>query len=596
MTLRRELSLLFGGILLVFVALVVGTGYFQLRDSLAQELKKQFSPQPFLQLVEVEREVLVERSRALVKNQEINAYRRELLPQGEMADPEEALAKVLRAARAGKDPEYRTRLFTLYDQTLGRLEGTARSSSNDLIVVISEYGQVMMEVLGSTYEDFARDPNLAVTVETLKDTPIMDAIVNDLEDSNGGFLIYPDKKLYLYGSSWFLKGDFFEGAALVGREVNRKFLQRVAGDASVFVIFEHGVVGSDEDSQALGEVMRSQVDEGRMPDETWKSGGRTYLVKHAPLTQVVGEQEFTRGHIFFLADLSVVEKKALDQARSILLMGLAAMALALLTIPAVAVRVTAPIVRLSRAMKGVGEGRLEKVDLDQKTSLEVRDAAVSFNEMVIGLRQKKVLEHFVPEGTIQELHASQGAAPELGGERLERTIMFSDLRGFTSMSERLPAKQVVEVLNRYLEVMSRAIREQGGDINEFIGDAILAVFEDPNASVRAARDMNEALLLLHQETDLPELKNLRQGIGLHTGDLVEGNIGDLGGRLKRAVIGDTVNLAARIQDRSRDGRHTCIFLSGTTKALLTEEFDLELFGNEDFKGKSEPVEVWEVRS
>jgi adenylate cyclase len=247
-------------------------------------------------------------------------------------------------------------------------------------------------------------------------------------------------------------------------------------------------------------------------------------------------------------------------------------------------------------MTAVGDGRLEPLEKERfSTITEVKEAANSFNQMVIGLRQKKVLEHFVPEGTRKEIEALQGRTTGLGGQRWERTIMFSDLRGFTSMSEKLAPDEVMAVLNKYLHVMSRAIRLNGGDINEYIGDAILAVFESPDAAVKGAIAMNEELIKLREDTSIAALSGLAQGIGLHTGPLVEGNIGEENRRLKRAVVGDTVNLAARIQDRSRDGSHSCIFLSQDTKDRLTESVDLVYFGEEEFKGKAVPVPVWEVK-
>jgi adenylate cyclase len=295
--------------------------------------------------------------------------------------------------------------------------------------------------------------------------------------------------------------------------------------------------------------------------------------------------------------MAEVEAVAFAQSRQSLLAGLAAILVALALVPFVARRFTGPIGTLSQAMKDVGEGSLEQIPPEQISSIrEVRDASLSFNQMVIGLRQKKALETFVPEGTRQEVEASGGATPELGGVRVERTILFSDLRGFTSMSERLTPSQVMEVLNLYLERMTRAIRLQGGDINEYIGDAILAVFESPDAAVRAARVMCQELAELHKDASVEELKGLGQGIGLHTGQIVEGNIGERNARLKRAVVGDTVNLAARIQDRSREGKFTCIFLSQDTRDRLSEPVPLEFFGNEQFKGKADPVPVWEIKA
>ena len=173
--------------------------------------------------------------------------------------------------------------------------------------------------------------------------------------------------------------------------------------------------------------------------------------------------------------------------------------------------------------------------------------------------------------------------------------MFSDLRGFTSMSEKMTPDEVMAVLNKYLHVMSRAIRLNNGDINEYIGDAILAVFESPDDAVRAGVAMTKELEELRKDTSIAALAGLAQGIGLHTGPLVEGNIGEENKRLKRAVVGDTVNLAARIQDRSRDGSFSCIFLSQSTKEKLTTDVELVHFGDEEFKGKAEPIPVWEVK-
>ena len=591
---------------MVFVAVVIWLSYGMLRASSEARIREKISPEPVRRVAGADAERLVERSRALVKNPLINDYRRDVLFVSGEGDLAQAITAKLRGARDPGSPDHGA-LATLYEQSMGLIESTAQTLIGDLFVMVSEDGHVIVEVIGKTSDSFVQEPDYSTSVERLdglSDSRIMEAVLNEGNDSAAGFLVYPDKNLYLYGSSWFLKRDIFEGAALIGVQVDQDYLQEIVisdegeGEVLVAVAYEHGVVGVNSDSENLGRELKESFGAAVEPPRNWRSSdGRDFVIETAPLYLNFGYHDLgTSGRIYLLYDVRAVKQQAAEESRSLLYIGLAAFAITLLLIPLVTGRVTVPIVKLSEAMSAVGEGKLERLKLTQGAALEVSEATASFNEMVIGLRQKKVLEHFVPEGTIQELEATEGAAPELGGERLERTIMFSDLRGFTSMSERLPAKQVVEVLNRYLEVSSKAIRENGGDINEFIGDAILAVFESADASVRAARAMNQALLELHKETDLPELKALRQGIGLHTGELVEGNIGERGGRLKRAVIGDTVNLAARIQDRSREGRHTCIFLSGATKALLTEEFDLELFGNEEFKGKSEPVEVWEVRS
>ena len=604
MTLRRELSLFFGGLLLVVLSLVVGLNYTGLRATLESGLRKQFSPQPFLSAAKSERQLLLERSRGLVSNQLINNYRRDVLSSLSSAENSaEALADG-RADQGAAGKKLHAELTTLYDQALGVLSGTGTESASDLIVITGDDGRVLLETLGVTYEGFADKPTLGVKAESLTELDLWEATLAN--GGSRGYQVYPNGKLYLFGTSWFLKGEYFDGVALVGTAVDREFLGAIAGDSLVYVEYGDSVVGATDAAEALGKEIRGRSFTSG-DSEVWQSvDGKSYLFKAENLKSYYADpasvaesslEPKTVGRIVFLRDLAEVRAAAFAQSRQTLVLGLAALAVALLLVPLLARRFTGPVGALSRAMLGVGEGTLEQIPEGEISSIrEIENASRAFNQMVVGLRQKKALETFVPEGTRQEVEASGGATPELGGKRVERTILFSDLRGFTSMSERLSPTQVMEVLNLYLESMTRAIRLQGGDINEYIGDAILAVFETPDAAVRAARDMCRELTRLHASSDVEELQGLGQGIGLHTGPIVEGNIGEKNARLKRAVVGDTVNLAARIQDRSREGKFTCIFLSGDSKAKLSEEVPLEFFGDEQFKGKAELIPVWEVRN
>lgn len=606
MSLRQELSLLFGGLIVLVLSLVVGVSYSGLRTTLEGGIKEQLSPQLFLQVLDADSKLLAERARVNEAHVASRNFLRKLM--GELAKDTSAEERPMRLAKARSGhPEEEALsglLWSAYDRTVESFKDV--DPPHDLVAVFGDEGGTLTELLGGvTSDDFAADDfSIAVVLSNLKKHPLWKW---SLEYGHiRGCLVYPDGKLYLYGVNPLFKGQrerrVFEGLNLVGTEIDREYLKQRTGGALAFVSYEDTVIGINDEVERWGKVLVNSVT-GPTP-EIWTSpDGKTFVIKSAPLLssfdppQEGGQVGVEVGRVYFIRDYAEVEAAANQQASRSLLLGLAALLAALLAVPLVARRFTGPIGALSSAMKSVGDGGLEQIPESQISSItEVKEASLSFNEMVIGLRQKKALEAFVPEGTRQEVEQSGGEMPELGGQRLERTIMFSDLRGFTAMSERLPAGQVMEIINKYLHAMSAEIRKEGGDINEYIGDAILAVFADPDASVRAARKMNTALKALHDQATTEELKGLSQGIGLHTGFIVEGNIGEAGTRLKRAVVGDTVNLAARIQDRSRDGAHTCIFLSGDTKDKLSEEFDLEFFGDEDFKGKAEPVPVWEVRS
>ena len=205
----------------------------------------------------------------------------------------------------------------------------------------------------------------------------------------------------------------------------------------------------------------------------------------------------------------------------------------------------------------------------------------------------RVLEKYVPQGARNELERYRGGPVVLGGARVRRAILFSDLRGFTTMSERLSADTVVGLLNEYLQAMTGVILAHEGDVNEYIGDAILAVFRDSRVAVSAAMAMQAALEKLRREAENPELRALRMGIGIHFGDVVEGNIGTPE-RMKFGVVGDTVNTAARIQDRSRDGKATCVLVSDDVRAEVEPAYELELVGDLALKGKAGTMRVYEI--
>lgn len=618
MKLRVQLSLFFGGLMAAVLTLVVVTNYNRLHSTLEKDLERQFSLEPYLQVADVERTLLLERANALVDRVPVLNGVRSV--NRILEDPGKGLS-ALNKLRESPDHDAGV-LSSIYDQMLQVLSRVEADEGQDLVVLASFDGTIIAEAFNEVLGKVS--PTLKVTTASLEKEKLW-SVLGQL-DSGRGYLIYPNGNLYLYGFASFRSRYKYEGVAVVGEEVDRKFLSQLgtmdsahtAGHSEdeqtmAVVVFGDKVVANSDAAEKVGRELSKA--KGVTEGDWTAAGGKTFLVKSAPLySYYLSSKEQKKfsdlgltadlpsndevGRVFLLKDASGIQRAAFEGARETLVVGVLALAVTLLVIPLLANRLTGPIEFLSEAMKKVGEGELKplpQTDRQLSSITEVKDAAESFNQMVIGLKQKRILEHFVPEGTRREIEELQGGTAELGGKRWERTIMFSDLRGFTSMSESMTPDEVMAVLNKYLHVMSKAVRENGGDINEYIGDAILAVFETPDQAVKAGIAMSHALVELRKDTSIKALAGLSQGIGLHTGPLVEGNIGEENRRLKRAVIGDTVNLAARIQDRSRDGKHSCIFLSQSSKDRLSEEFDLVFFGDESFKGKAEPVPVWEVR-
>jgi len=296
--------------------------------------------------------------------------------------------------------------------------------------------------------------------------------------------------------------------------------------------------------------------------------------------------------------LGRVEAMIAATLRSALLAVSGLMLAALIAAWMMARTVTRPVLELATLMDRVGEGDLEK-EATVTGNHEVSHLGEAFNDMLAGLRQKRVLEKYVPMGARADIEGDRAGKLELGGHRVRAAILFSDLRGFTSLSERLTPREVVSMLNEYLEMMSGPIHDHKGDINEYVGDAILAVFrcgDDKNGAlnaVKAAWQMQARLRTLREKTQNEEVRKLIMGIGIHVGDIIEGNIGSRD-RVKYGVVGDTVNLSARIQDRSRDGTLSCIFVSSAAQAELNAEFKAVSLGEMTFKGKKNPVEVFEI--
>lgn len=234
---------------------------------------------------------------------------------------------------------------------------------------------------------------------------------------------------------------------------------------------------------------------------------------------------------------------------------------------------------------------------------EVSELAHGFNEMVSGLKRGAWVEetfgrYVSPE--VRDLILS--GRVELGGQVRTATVLFADIRGFTALSERLAAPEVVRMLNDYLDRMVEVVIRNGGTIDKFIGDAIMATFgvpvarsvkEDAQAAVRAALEMAHALDLWNAERGRAGEAPLDIGIGVHTGQVVAGNIGSRR-KTEYTVIGDTVNTASRLESITKQigeriliSRATCEQLDGTVACAP--------LGPVELKGKSQPLEVFAVR-
>lgn len=264
--------------------------------------------------------------------------------------------------------------------------------------------------------------------------------------------------------------------------------------------------------------------------------------------------------------------------------------------------ISRPIKKMVTAMKKVSKG-----DLNQTVRIRRKDEigllGWSFNHMTEGLREKEKIKNtfnkFVSSEVAEEVLKS-GDALKLGGEYKEVTMFFSDIRSFTSMSEKMTPHEVISMLNEYLSLMTDIILEHKGVIDKYVGDEIMAVWgapikreNDPELCVRSAVTQLEALKKLNKERVERGDPEVRIGIGINTGQVVSGNMGSEK-RLDYTVIGDNVNLASRLCDNAgKKGLHDIIITESTynaVKDIITAKEVEPIY----VKGKEKPIRIFEV--
>ena len=184
----------------------------------------------------------------------------------------------------------------------------------------------------------------------------------------------------------------------------------------------------------------------------------------------------------------------------------------------------------------------------------------------------------------------------LTGKRLNVTILFTDIRGFTSFTERVCEEQgpeaVVKILNEYMARMVAIILKYHGHVNKFTGDGILAVFSDDD---EAALPGDHALRTVRCATEIVTLPSQFQtGSGIHTGLVVVGNVGSVD-KMEYTVLGDTVNLAARLESLNKE-YHTKLLMSGATQSMLGNQVETVLLGEAPVRGKALPIRLYTVAS
>jgi adenylate cyclase len=324
--------------------------------------------------------------------------------------------------------------------------------------------------------------------------------------------------------------------------------------------------------------------------------GGPYVTQQFPIEGIDGS------HTTLLLAYSLDEKLAPTRAlqRKLLEIGLLFLAVGALLGIRVARDVSEPVRRLATHTEVIARPDYKtKIRLDRGD--ELGQLATALNHMSDRLAEAELDRDLVNKGLSPQVAAEMRRHGELGGALREVTVLFADLRGFTTLSERLPPDQLLRLLNRCFERLVPEIESRGGIVDKFVGDEIMALFGTPQAlpdaadqALRAALGMRQALAALNLELAAKGQPAIACGIGLNTAPVIAGNIGTAA-RLNYTVIGDGVNLAKRIESATRDLGADLLVSNSTLRAAHGRYATRDL-GEITVKGRTAPVRVFALDS
>ncbi|HEV8229114.1 MAG TPA: adenylate/guanylate cyclase domain-containing protein [Candidatus Limnocylindria bacterium] len=221
---------------------------------------------------------------------------------------------------------------------------------------------------------------------------------------------------------------------------------------------------------------------------------------------------------------------------------------------------------------------------------------VALGALFLELDRRRGLERFLPPTVVERVVS--GDPLRLEGERQTVTILFADLRGSTALAERLRPEEIVAVLNTYLRIMARAVIDEGGILDKFLGDGLMAIFgamgdqtHGAAAAARAALAMRSRITSLNAERGARGEPVVLFGVGMHTGDVVLGAVG-LPERSDYTAIGDTVNTASRMESLTKEYQVDAVLSSDTAGHLHDDGIELRALGLAQVRGKAAAVEVF----
>ena len=315
-----------------------------------------------------------------------------------------------------------------------------------------------------------------------------------------------------------------------------------------------------------------------------------------------GDEPWLIGTYFRDTDVNS-ELRRLERA---MIAGVTLLVLSMIIAVLLARQISRPIVRLAAAASNIGQLEISKTsELPGSVFRELNEQAQAFNAMLQGLRW---FEAYVPKKLVRRL-IQQGDRDAAMSEVREVTVMFTDIAGFTSLSEGMPATELASLLNDHFAVLSACIEAEDGTVDKFIGDSVMAFWGAPDAqpdhaerAARAARAISDAIDADNRQRVANGLAPIGVRIGLHSGSVTVGNIG-APDRINYTIIGDTVNVGQRLEQLAKDVKKQDVSSISVTvvasRAIVDQLKAPESwtsFGMHHLRGRGEEIEVFHMKS
>ena len=424
--------------------------------------------------------------------------------------------------------------------------------------------------------------------------PLMDRILLEgLPEAISFQLI--GERIYMIEARALELGSRFVGTAAFGARVDDDVavqLGRIAGGEVCLVAGNRCVAGTPRARDRLGETLASVA--GNSGTGRTTAMGETWGILSDPLNADAPED----GWRVIAVPLDAVREPFDRISRALTLSGFAGLFFAGLASILTSRGLAGPVRALMEAASDVAEGDYQ-AHVPSGRQDELGRLAHSFNEMTAGLRLKEqyrgVLDKVVSKEVAEEL--LQGDI-ELGGETREVSVLFADIRGFTSLTEGMPPQAVIGLINSCMKRMSEAVEAEGGVVDKYVGDEIMAVFgapisrrDDARRAVGAAVRIQESIAELNRHRQAKKRTPIGVGVGISTGEAVAGNMGSPN-RLNYTVLGEAVNLASRICASTPAGE---VWVSAATARNMGPGLVADSVGAQKLKGFSRDAEVFRVR-